>query len=68
MKITFEFDGDDSHEEAKMVFLARDFYSALWDIDQRCRTRMKYEENVSDEEYKLMEELREMCSPIRDFE
>ena len=58
MEIAFKFMGEDAKRDATLHFHALDLYSALWDLDQLCRNRMKHEDNVSEEEYIFLEKLR----------
>jgi hypothetical protein len=39
---------------------ASKMYSLLWDLDQKCRTVLKYEENVSGDKQKFAEDIRSM--------
>lgn len=64
MEISFVFSGEDALRDARLHFHARDMYCAVWDIDQMCRNRMKYEENVSDEEFAFLEKIREEAREV----
>lgn len=60
MKFRFIVEGDyfEDFTEIKEIAHMRDLSSANWEARQTIRSRMKYSENVSDEEYKFLEELR----------
>lgn len=62
MKFNISFEGEmyEDDETMKIILHATDMYSAMHDARQRIRSRLKYEENVSDEEEKVLEELREI--------
>ena len=60
-KAILEFDlsePDDASEHMRMI-KSLDLTLVLWDMDQYLRTRLKYEESISDEEYKAVEAARE---------
>lgn len=63
MKITFELDGDDSREEAQMLFMAKELYLSLHEIDEKCRWRLK-SMPLSDEESEFLENIRDFCRPL----
>jgi hypothetical protein len=54
MKITLEFD---DMEEAKTAMDGCRYKSALWDLDQHLRSRIKYEE-LTDEAHSALESTR----------
>lgn len=68
MKISIEFDGEDSRDDVLMFLNATEFFLALCEIDDLCRSRMKYNENVTDDEYRFLETIRESCHSIRGFQ
>lgn len=50
-------------EHAGEVFIhtnASKMYSLLWELDQRCRTVLKYEDGPSEDRQRLAEEIRDM--------
>ena len=60
MKAILEFDLPEEQEEYKMANKGSDYFHALWDIDQEIfRKRVKYDDTLSDKEYKLVEKMRE---------
>jgi len=68
MKVTLVFDGESAHNDAFMAINAGGFFSALWDIDQECRSRLKHGEDVSDQEKKVLERLRDLCRIVDNIE
>ncbi len=60
MKIEFEFDYFENREEYMMLLKASSAFSVLHDIDQLCRSRLKYEEPEADES-RILEEIRGIC-------
>ena len=56
--------GDDDHLIA-MHSRAADFYDALHDIDQMCRSVIKYEEEPYESRVQLAEAIRELVSESR---
>jgi len=61
MKIKMTYDGEvyDDSDEFKMLVHAPDMYLALCDGIQEIRSRIKHGDNVSDEEERFLESLRE---------
>ena len=59
MKAILEFNMDDDKNEFHLAVNASKWYVLAWEFDQYLRTRMKYEENISDDEYKAVEAARE---------
>ncbi len=58
MRATLEFTLPDDQEEHAIALRGRASQSALWDIAQAIRSRLKYGENVSAEERNTLEEIR----------
>lgn len=56
MKITIE---EKDKLKAKRILAADDAFSLLWDIDQKCREVIKYQ-NVSEETANKIQEIRDM--------
>jgi hypothetical protein len=62
-KIILEFDSIEESEEAKTAFQAGDWKQAMWAVDQRLRSIVKYgeySEEITEFTDKLREEIREM--------
>ena len=57
MKATLEFNMPEDQAEFDFAIQGSKMYSALWDISQELRTLWKYEE-LSDEEWKMVERIR----------
>ena len=62
MEAILKFDLPEEKDEFKLAAAASDFWCVLWDVDQRCRGILKYEE-PSEETEKFAEEIRNI---IRD--
>lgn len=65
-KAILEFDlsePDDASEHMRML-KSLDILVVLWEMDQYLRTRLKYEDNISDDEYKAVEAAREKLYDI----
>jgi len=58
-KVTFEFDLEEDCALIGLLSRIRHAYSDLHDIDEQIRGRLKYGENVTDEDEKLYESIRE---------
>ena len=42
-----------------MAFHGSDFYYTLWDLDQSLRSKIKYNEKLTDEQIKVLQDLRD---------
>jgi hypothetical protein len=62
MKATLAFNLPDEQAEFDAARLGRAALSALWQIDQRCRSLIKHGE-PTDEERRLAQEIRAMIEP-----
>ncbi len=56
-KLTFNLP-DDKHEWENAI-RANDMYCALWDLSQELRTMWKYKEYKTDEEYAIVDSIRD---------
>lgn len=65
MKATLEFNLPDDQHEFDLAIQGSKMYVALWDISQELRTLWKYEE-LSDEEFKIVERIRDKFYEILD--
>ncbi len=59
MKAILEFNMEDDKHDFELAVNASKWYILAWEFDQYLRTRMKYEENISEDEYKAVEAARE---------
>ena len=67
MKITYEWDTDSENfnsAELEIFQNAEMFSSALFKIDQFCRSKLKYTEDIPDREERWLEEIRLMVPDI----
>lgn len=64
MKATLEFNLPDDEHEFNMAITGSKWSLVAWDIDQYLRTRMKYEDSISDEQYKAVEAARKKLRDI----
>ena len=62
MKATLEFDLPDDQAEFDAARLGRAALSALWQIDQHCRSLLKHGE-PTDEEARLAKDIRAIIEP-----
>lgn len=56
-------DPDDSHYH-KLAVKSSDLIVSLWEIDQYLRSRLKYEDSLSEEQYSVLEETRDRLYSI----
>lgn len=59
MKATLEYNLPDDQHEWDNAVKANDMYAALWDISQELRIMWKYKEYQTDEEYALVDSIRD---------
>lgn len=64
MKAILEFNLPDDQHDFDMAIEGHKWSLVAWDMDQYLRTRMKYEDTISDEEYKAVEAAREKLRNI----
>lgn len=64
-KATLTFTLPDENHEFQAAIRGRDALSALWDIDQHCRSLLKHGD-PGDEAATLAEQIREMVGGLRD--
>ena len=64
-KIKMTFNLPEDQAEFDLAIQGGKMYSALWDISQELRTLWKYEE-LSDEEWKMVERIRDKFFEILD--
>lgn len=57
MKIVFEFQ-DDEQDYAEMAFRGRDYYCAISNFENYLRSKWKYDDNLTEDQQKLIEEIR----------
>ena len=60
-KATLEFDLSEPHEqqELNLKLRATDMAIALWDVEQMFRHELKYNEDITDDQYTIVEKLQE---------
>ena len=67
-KLTFEFDYSEDVDEINMLLHMKDAYSALWDIDQSMRDKLKHDESITPEQKKLYIFIRDLCAdPLKHY-
>lgn len=59
MKATIEFSLPDEKEEFEMYSKAGDYYSALIEIDNYCRNKLKHNELLTEETEKHLQAIRD---------
>ena len=58
--VTIRYTLPDEQAEFDAAQLGSKMAALLWDIDQHCRTVVKYEQEPSEDRVKLAEEIRQM--------
>ena len=66
VKLQTGLENNDNEVKFKRMLKADEAFSALWDIKVELRRIWKYEENMSDETFKKVEEIREYFFEILD--
>lgn len=62
VEVTYKFYLHDNKNDLRMVQLAPDMFSALWDIDQKCRGILKYGTDMKFDE--VLEDIRAVISEV----
>ena len=47
-----------------MAFHGSDFYFTLWDLDQSLRSKIKYNDKLTDEQIKVLQDFRDELSEL----
>ena len=63
-KVTIEFDSIEDKDEMEMCLNGSKWYSLAWELDQYLRSRMKYENDISEDTYNTVESAR---AKLREF-
>lgn len=58
MKAILEFNLPDDKEDFDLATKALDWYSVAWDMDQYLRSRIKYEDSLTDEAHEVLQDAR----------
>jgi hypothetical protein len=66
-EVIFKYYMPEHEHEVYLHTSASKMHCILWDIDQLCRSAIKYDDNCSDDKVRLAEEIREMICSI-DFD
>ena len=61
---TLKFNLPEEKSEYDLAIKGGDYYSALWEIDQRCRSITKYGEKI--DVYELCDEIRNMIPNLEE--
>lgn len=61
MQTTLHF-GDMDEFSAQCAVHSMEFWGVIEDIDDRCRSRLKYGDGLTDQEEQILEEIRDLCS------
>lgn len=59
-EVTFKYYLPENDDDVWMHINSSKMYGLLHELDQRCRTVVKYEDSASEDRLKLAEELRDM--------
>jgi K+-transporting ATPase c subunit len=57
-KVIIEFDSIEDKDEMEMCLHGSKLYSLAWELDQYFRSRMKYENDISEDTYNAVESAR----------
>jgi len=64
-KVTIEFDSIEDKDEMEMCLNGMKWYLLAWELDQYLRGRLKYEDNLSEDAYKALDEARDKLHELR---
>jgi hypothetical protein len=64
MKAILEFDLPEDQSEFDLANKGSKYYCVLWEMDQWYRSQLKYNDALSDEQYKIYEESREQLRDL----
>ena len=67
-EVTFKYYLPDNREDMIMHMLAPDMYSVLHEIDQKCRSHVKYDDKATQESVDFAEEIREFIHSSIDLD
>lgn len=67
-KVTFEYLVDHHGAEIRRHLNAGTMFNLLFEIDQKCRSLLKYDESISGKLFNFAEEIREMIADEIDLE
>ena len=57
MKVTIEFN-DDEKEDLQTALDGYKWKLLVWDLNQKLRTYMKYDETITEEQYEIVEKIK----------
>lgn len=60
MKATLEFNLPDDQEDFQDAVNGQKWRLMVWEFDQYLRSQLKYNDNLSEEQYKVYQEIRDM--------
>ena len=64
MEGILKFNLPEEETEFKMAANVSNYFTTLWDMDQWLRSEIKYNDSLSEEEYKTFEKVREKLHEI----
>jgi hypothetical protein len=59
MKAVIEFNLPEDKEDFNLATRAIEWYSTVWDLDQYLRSRLKYEDTLTQEAHDALQEVRD---------
>ena len=59
-KLEFDLDNEDDVVQYKMMNMANNMHMFIWQYDQELRRKVKYDESLTEEQYKVWEQAREI--------
>ncbi len=57
--LTFDMEEPSERKDLKLKLMATDLAIAIWDIEQMFRNELKYNEDITDEQYQIVEKLQQ---------
>lgn len=64
-KVILEFDSVEDQTEINHALNGYKWYLVVWDMDQYLREQLKYNLNLTEEQYQVLEEAREKLKEIK---
>ena len=61
-KVIFEYDSNEERNELLKHVGADQFYNCLADIDSKCRTALKHDDDITNKTERFLEELRDLIT------
>jgi len=59
-KLEFDLDNEEDMNQYKMINMASNMHMFIWQYDQELRRKVKYDESLTEEQYRVWEQAREL--------